>query len=218
MRRPEIRVTRLVAIDDLLAFGLIDSAVRRPATRPMYQARVLFRQEPLVDPPRLSLGQVQPLRRPNQRDLPSLHPTKNLQPQPLVAAHAQCFHPSRLQPNRARRLNPACTRPSKAAVSLTLSRPGNEDVSAAWRIGLRRSATRAPVGCHTAMDRADLLRPIPPHPTCRRHQSAKLRGLGQSPKKRFSLLPYLFHPRDKASNRQNSASTANRETGHFYCG
>ena len=45
----------------------------------MHQARVLVRQEALVDPPRLPLGQVQPCRRPNQRDLPSLHLPEHLQ-------------------------------------------------------------------------------------------------------------------------------------------
>src|SRR5665213_2583704 len=63
---------------------------------------------------------------------------------------------------------------------LTAGRGLSEDACAGWRTGLRRSATRAPVSCQTAVGRAEVLRPTPfyfPH-TCWRHQSAKLRGRG----------------------------------------
>jgi hypothetical protein len=86
---------------------------------------------------------------------------------------------------------------------LTSGRAEHEDVAVGWKIGLRRSATRAPADCHTARHRAELLRPVQPHPVCRRHPSVKLRGGGQSlttPPFRYSLpgcVAAATHERDK---------------------
>jgi hypothetical protein len=69
--------------------------------------------------------------------------------------------------------------------------------------GLRRSATRAPVGCHTAEDRAESLRPIQPYPNCWWHQSAKLQGLGAEPQdSSSSLFPLALLSDSQAAMRQ----------------
>src|SRR5579862_6887590 len=71
---------------------------------------------------------------------------------------------------------------------LTLGRALNEDAVVGWRIGLRRSATRAPAGCHTAEGRADLLRPIQLYPNCWWAPRRKTPGLGAEPQDTSSSL------------------------------